>query len=490
MGTRSVAAVGMSALAIAATAAVGSSAGPTGSADAEPERPNVVLVTLDDARVDDMRFMPNVQRLVKGPGAVFPNAFLSDPLCVPARASILTGQYAHNHGVRHVEYPAGSYRKWIETGADQSTLPLWLQQSGYHTVMLGKYLNGYEGYSRERFGSGNAQKDPGWSSWKASVRTYDYQGLAIRHRPGTFRAYTGRYATHVINDLAAGVVRNQASSLKPFFLWVSHLAPHHGSPHEADDPAKLPTPYVFKRDRGTFAHLGNVTSPAFDEADVSDKPSTIRRFARIDKNLAAQIKETRQQRVESLQAVDRGVGRLVGALRETGQLRNTFFILTSDNGYSLGEHRRPHGKVLPYREAQTTPLYIRGPGIPADRVVRQQVSMSIDMAPTVLSMAKVRPPRELDGVSLYNMIRDPGPSTRPLLLETWNPDGTPLYSGLRGPRYQYVEYPGTGEVELYDLRRDPHQLRSLHADPDYLTTRIQLAARLAVTRACVGSDCR
>ncbi|MPY79087.1 MAG: sulfatase-like hydrolase/transferase [Actinophytocola sp.] len=450
------------------------------------DRPNIVLITLDDARVDDMRFMPNVQRLINRAGTAFSEAFVSYPLCCPSRASILTGQYAHNHGLLHNKYPAGSYRKWVETGANQSTLPVWLQESGYHTVMAGKFLNGYEAYARER----NAPEDPGWSSWKATQNTYNYRNLAIRHRPGPLHAYRGRYGTDVLKDIAVNVTHRQASNPKPFFMWLSYIAPHGGAPAQPDDPARLPTPNVADRDRDTFAHLGNVRSPAFNEPDVSDKPSYVRALPRIGKRMAAQIRKTRQQRVESLQAVDRGIGRLVEAMQRTQQLDNTMIIVTSDHGYSLGEHRRTKGKVLPYQEVLNTPLYIRGPGFPADRVVTEPVSMSIDLAPTVLDLAGAAAPYELDGISLYDVVRNPGPRNRPLLVEAWQPDGAPLYTGLRESQYLYVEYPATGEVELYDMRRDPHQLRSRHDDPEYLDTRRELAARLAEVRTCRGSTCR
>jgi len=464
---------------------VGPSASTGAGAGTVTQRPNIVLVTLDDARADDMRFMPHVRRLIKRPGSDFSRAFLSYPLCCPVRASILTGRYAHNHGVLHHEYPAGSYRRWVESGANRSTLPVWLKRSGYHTVMIGKFLNGYEGYARKR----TARRDPGWSSWKASVTTYNYRHLAIRHRPGPFRSYDGRYSTNVLNDIGVRVIRRQASNRKPFFMWLSHVAPHHGGPAEPGDPASLATPNVAERDRNTFRHLGNARSPAFGERNVSDKPSLIRELPRIGKNMSRQIREARQQRVESLQAVDRGVGRLVRTLRRTGQLGNTVIIFTSDNGYSLGEHRRPQGKILPYREVLNTPLYISGPGFPAGRVVRQRVSMSIDIAPTVLDLADVRPPYRPDGISLYDVVRHPGPRNRPLLVEAWRQNGTRLYAGIRHRRYLYVEYPATGEVELYDLRRDPHQLRSLHDKPRYAATRAELAAELAAARNCRGQTC-
>lgn len=442
------------------------------------DRPNIILVTLDDARVDDMRFMPNVQRLIARAGTEFSEASVSYPLCCPSRASILTGQYAHNHGLLHNNYPAGSYRKWVETGVNRSTFPVWLQQSGYHTVMVGKFLNGYEDYARRHDGP----KDPGWSSWKATVNTYNYRNLAIRHRPGDFVSYQGQYGTDMLSDIAVRVVDRQASNPDPFFVWLSYVAPHGGAPPQPDDPAPLSTPNVADRDRGTFAHLGDVRSPAFDAADVASKPSHIRQLPRIDTDLAARIRQVRQQRVESLQAVDRGIGRLVDALRRTGQLDNTVVIFTSDHGFSLGEHRRPHGKMLPYREVLSVPLYIRGPGFPAGRVLTQRVSMSIDIAPTILDLAGVAAPHELDGVSLRDMVRNPGPDTRPLLVEAWRPNGTPLYAGLRTSQYLYVEYPATGEVELYDMLRDPHQLHSRHDDSEYLTARHELATELAATR--------
>ena len=481
-------AVAVVVLALVLTIVVSGSSARPGAGHAESIRPNVVLVTVDDARLDDMRYMPTVQRLLQRQGTTFSDAFLSYPLCAPSRASILTGQYAHNHGVRHVDYPAGSYRRMAENGANQSTLPLWLQQSGYHTSMVGKYLNGYTQYSANHFGVENAQPDPGWSSWKATLNTYNYRNLTIRHHPGTFAEYEGNYSTNVLNEIGVKVVRRQESEPKPFFLWLSHIAPHVGLPHEPDDPKRLPTPNVDHRDRDTFSDLGNVRSPAFNQSDMSGTPAAVRKLPKFGNKMSRQIREFRQQRVESLQAVDRGIRRLVRTLRETGQLRETVIIFTSDNGYSLGEHRLPKGKILPYQEIENTPLYMRGPGIPSNRVVNDPVSMSTDLAPTILDLTDTSAPYQPDGVSLNDLMRHPGPSDRHVVVEAWRPGGAPLYTGLRTERYLYVKY-ATGEVELYDLHRDPHQLDSLARDPKYRDIRKELARKLAIMHDCRGRGC-
>ena len=243
-------------------------------------------------------------------------------------------------------------------------------------------------------------------------------------------------------------------------------------------PRGTATPSIRSRSRGR---------PSFNEANVSDKPVGIRNRPLLGPQRIRQIRESYQQRLESLLAVDEAVARLVEALRRARDLDDTLIIFTSDNGFFHGEHRVPTGKLLPYEPSIRVPLIMRGPGIPAGRRVHQRVA-NIDLAPTIVDAAGATPGRIMDGRSLLPVIAQPNVSLRRDLLIERGP-GVGTFTAVRAPNYFYAEY-GNGEQELYDLARDPYQLRSRHTDPAYAAIRESLAERLAHLRACSGLACR
>ena len=221
---------------------------------------------------------------------------------------------------------------------------------------------------------------------------------------------------------------------------------------------------------------------------MSDKPAAMRRRRPIGIARAAAIQEGYQQRLESLLAVDDAVASIVGTLRATGELDDTLILFTSDNGFFHGEHRVPEGKVLLYEPSIRLPLLMRGPGVPAGTATRQLVT-NADLAPTILDAAGARAGRVEDGRSLLELVRDPGVQWgRELLFEGGGAQGL-AFTGLRNYRWKYVEH-ATGEVELYDLERDPDELVSLHAAPELAGLRAALAARLHALAVCSGSACR
>jgi N-acetylglucosamine-6-sulfatase len=440
-------------------------------------RPNIVVIMTDDQTAESLRVMANVKRLLTDRGTSFANSFTVYPQCCPSRATFLTGQYAHNHGVLGNSPPAGGYIKLDHS----NTLPVWLARAGYYTVHLGKYLNGYGGRDPREI-------PPGWTEWRGSVdpSTYRYTGYTLNENR-VLTTYAG-YQTDVYAQKAAEIIRRRAPLARPFFLSVAFLAPHSGAPTDPDDPgAGIATPSPAARHRDAFAAEPLPRPPSFNEADVSDKPSGIRNRFLLPAERIRAIRENYQQELESLLAVDEGVARIVAALQASGELANTLVIFTSDNGFFHGEHRVAQGKNLPYEPAIRVPLVLRGPGVPAGLRLTQRVA-NVDLAPTIVDAANATAGRPLDGRSLLTLLAAPTtPLARDLLVERG--PGEDPYAALRTNRYLYVEY-ASGARELYDLAVDPYELSSRHADPAYAAARANLAARLARMRTCRGATCR
>jgi N-acetylglucosamine-6-sulfatase len=466
---------------IAAAVVTASVAGAARSAQsATPaQRPNIVVVMTDDQTVESVRVMANVRRLLAGQGTTFANSFVSFSLCCPSRATFLTGQYNHNNRVMGNQPPEGGYYALDSS----NTLPVWLQRAGYYTAHIGKYLNGY--------GTRDPREiPPGWSEWRGSVdpTTYRFYGYTL-NEGGTLRSYgsdPASYQADVYTEKALDVIRRRAPGSQPFFLSLAYLAPHSGGPREPGDP-QMATPVPAPRHRDRFASEALPSSASFNEADVSDKPTSIRGRPVIPPRRVTQIREMYQQRLESLLAVDEGVERIVAQLQAVGELDNTIIVFTADNGFFHGEHRVPNGKVLHYEPSSRVPLILRGPGVPRGRTLSQMVA-NVDVAPTVVDAANATPGRRMDGRSLLPLLGDPGRSWgRDLLLQRGGP-AAQVFQAIRTPRFKYVEY-GNGDRELYDLAADPQELQSRHADPALAAVRAELARRLAALRRCAGATC-
>jgi N-acetylglucosamine-6-sulfatase len=455
----------------------------SGTSVQQRARPNVLVIMTDDQTVESLRVMGNVKTLLADQGTTFDSAFASFSLCCPSRATFLTGQYAHNHGVLGNAPPEGGYAKLDSS----NTLPVWLQRAGYHTVHVGKYLNGYPGSNRTHVPAG-------WTEWYGSIdpSTYQFYNYTLNEN-GRLVGYgsdPASYQADVYSRKAVDVVRRLAPAPAPFFLSVAFLAPHSGGPRESDDPRNFATPVPAPRHRNRFAAEPFPQSPSFNEADVADKPLGIRNRPLLNAQAIANVTENYRQRLESLLAVDEAVAAIVTALRETGELDQTLIVFTTDNGFFHGEHRVASGKVLLYEPSVRVPLILRGPGVPRGGHVADLVA-NVDLAPTIADATGAAALRTMDGRSLLPLAQDPGRRTgRDILLQR-GPGGNnqQIFTALRTPRYVYAEY-SNGDRELYDLVRDPDQLTSLHADPTHEALRTALAARLAQLRTCAGAACR
>jgi N-acetylglucosamine-6-sulfatase len=466
---------------------------------AAAERPNVVVLMTDDQTVADLEAMPRTHALLGAGGVTFDRSYVSYPVCCPSRATFLSGQYAHNHNVLGLHPPTGGYGRFDAL----ESLPVWLERAGYHTAHVGKYLNGYGTDTP-------ADPPPGWSDWYGTVddSTYRMWGFTLNEN-GEQRTYGAlfdedprSYQTDVLARKAIDVIQRRADAAQPLFLSVAFLAPHHEGSGVRSATGRIVR--AAPRHAGSLATKPFRRPPGFNERDVSDKPFFLRRKPRLGPVEIARIANNYRARQESLLAVDEAVTEIAAALRETGQLDNTYLLLTSDNGFMQGEHRVPTGKMLPYDPSTQVPLLVRGPGLPQDEVSQALVG-NVDLAPTILEIAGAISTKPLDGRSLLALARDPTfEPPRSLLHETGgqrfvrridqDTTGAPpirelrSYRAIRTNRWLYVEYRG-GMRELYDLDQDPHQLRSLHRKRAYTRVQSRLARRLARLARCAGSEC-
>jgi N-acetylglucosamine-6-sulfatase len=440
--------------------------------------PNFVVVMTDDQAMDTMKAMPKTRRLIGAGGTRFTNALVSYPLCCPSRASFLSGQYAHNHGVLNNDPPNGG----IESLDQRRTLPVWLSRAGYRTGFVGKYLNGY---GKNRNG-GNRFVPPGWSEWYSATagdkkNPYDYR----MSENGKLVRYGNRardYKTDVMADKAERFIARRSRGNRPFFLWVATSAPHTDS-GASDDGPRNPKPA--RRHFGSFADAKLPRPPSYNAADVSGKNHWVTNKRLIGPERKRLMRRLYVSQLESLLAVDDLVERLVERLERTGELERTILVFTSDNGFLRGQHRLDAGKSRHYDESVRVPLLIRGPGFPAGAEISTPVA-NVDLAATAVAAGDAEPHFALDGVPLQEVVAGRG-GREGVLLEVF--ERKPELRAVRTERYVYADI-ADGEPELYDREQDPYELVNLADDPGHREVRERLAAHLDRLRECSGEDCR
>jgi arylsulfatase A-like enzyme len=460
------------------------------------KKPDIIVVMTDDQTLREMTAMPNTQRLIGNAGATFLNAYVSYPLCCPSRATYLTGQYAHNTGVRTNAPPDGG----VERLDRNHTLATWLSSAGYDTIHVGKYLNGY-GLRRKPY------VPPGWTEWYGLVDKSTYQMWGYKFfENGTLKTIgdfdvedPALYQTDVLRSRAIAEIEAHAFDPDPFFLSLMFVAPH----GESTRPGSTTTPYIRPAPRHEGIYSGQTMPGAMaSEGDVSDKPLYIRRLKPLSGNAKERILDDFRARRDSLLAVDEAVAAIVDALGRTNRLGNAYIIFTSDNGFMQGQHRVPKGKYFAYDASSHVPLLIRGPDIPENRSYAQ-LSSNVDLAPTILDLAGAKPDITMDGISLAPYARGENVSVPRAILHEGlvggdlDRDGTlaaktrggpGTYTAVRTDRYLWVQWRG-GARELYDLVEDPLELRSRHADPAYAKVRSKLTREVKRLRHCKGQAC-
>ncbi|HSK83270.1 MAG TPA: sulfatase [Rubrobacter sp.] len=434
------------------------------------KKPNILFILTDDADSSLLPKMPEIEKRMVLKGTTFPNAFTPFATCCPSRAAILRGQYPHNTGVISNYGSHGGVGAFEAARNDEDTLATRLDAAGYRTGLFGKYMNEYTG----------GYVPPGWDEWHGWAGSYASGKI---YETGNLNAYdlSSRHEADILGSKAESFVRGAKGY--PWFAYVAFKSPH--------NPTYTESEYA-----DNYRDQRYPRSPAFDEADVSDKPKWVRQLPRLTDEDRAKYNRKYRDRLRAMRSVDDAIAGLLRSLRETGQLDNTYVVLWNDNGYHMGQHRIPEGKRTVYEEDVRYPMVVRGPGVGHDAKDERLVS-GIDLMPTFLELAGAPTPEYVDGRSLAPVLSGWDPSWRDsLLLEGYN-DGfgkkayvPPDFKAIRtSDGRTYVEYE-TGERELYDLRTDPHQLRSLHDEPERAVEESALSARLQALKYCSGKGCR
>ena len=410
--------------------------------DLGEEKPNIVFILGDNIQYDDFGFQghpfiktPGLDKLASE-GVVFANAFNTTSLCSPSRASILTGAYAHNHGVKNNHTP------W--TG-QKTTFLEYLKRAGYDTAFIGKWHMPGEGLPEmpylDLFVSYTYREGQG---------SYFDCPLVVN---GVETAPRKRYLPEELTDRAIGFIEQRAGengSGKPFCLYLSQRAAH--------------PPFVSPEDiRGMYAdekiEMPKEVDPWFSKTNGNV-------FQGV---MIGSYEDQYRKYCEVITAMDRQIDRLVNRIDELGLGNDTIVIFAADNGMMWGEHRC-HGIRRPYEEAIRLPFIVRAPWLAKDSDDRRrQMILTIDIAPTLLDMAGAPIPADMDGESFAPFLPDKdAPGREAWLLEFWKyyPENTPSYVGIRTQTHKYIEYEKTLRPLLFDLVADPKERNNLCGTPE------------------------
>lgn len=402
-----------------------------------PEPPNVVLIVTDDQPLGTLDAMPKTRRLIFNRGVTYDNGIIPTSQCCPSRSALLTGKLAHTTQV--YTNRSDNLGGWPAfQSQENTTVATTLDRAGYRTGLFGKYMNGWD-----------RTAPPGWDTFVSFDRPayYDYQ-LIGTGEPEPYGFEEQDYSTDVLADKAVAFL--QASD-RPTFLMFTPYAPHLPT---------LPAP----RHAGSWPLEPKSAVAAFNEGDVSDKPTWVQR----DPVNSWEQRRLLTDQHEALMAVDDAVGRLVRAMEG----RPTLFVFLSDNGFMNGSHRLT-GKDVPYDRSTRVPMAMRWTGVLPAGVRSDRITTNVDIAATILEATQTSLPG--DGKSVLSTDR------KVTLLEqvanTTAGGAHPAYCGVRTKRYLFVEYDQGEGRELYDYEVDPEELDNRVDDRRYTDVRQRLRDR-------------
>ncbi len=453
-------------------------------------KPNIVFILTDDLSMNLLRFMPHVEAMQRN-GLTFRDYFVSDSLCCPSRASILTGNLPHDTHIFSNFGPDGGFGTFYRRGEERHTFADALQGAGYLTAMMGKYLNGYlprSGHVADGAVAGTPATyvPPGWNEW--DVAGWGYPEFNYRLNQDGSLHFAGHrpsdYLTDVIARLGVDFINQAAARHQPFFLEEATFAPH--SPY-------VPAP----RDKHRFAGLTAPRPPSFDRLPT-DAPRWLVNRQPLTRRHIRRINRAYRRRAQSVLAVDHLIAQIEQTLTADGIAQNTYLVFSSDNGYHTGEYRLLPGKLTAFDTDIHVPLIVIGPGV-SPGTNTTALAENIDLAKTFAGLAGTS--LSGDGHSLVPLLSGLHPRawrTR-VLVEHHGPDlsgadpdyqrsgaGNPrTYEAMRAGDFLYVEY-DDAEREYYDLRRDPFELHNIAGllPPRRLATLHRQLRRLA---SCHGA---
>ncbi len=439
---------------------------------------NIIFILTDDQRFDELGFMnsdletPSMDRLAEQ-GVHFKNSFVTTSLCSPSRATILTGQYMHSHGVVDNNKPAKEGSIYF---------PSYLQEAGYDTAFFGKWHMGGHGDDPQ----------PGFNHWLSFSGQGDYYPKMKRNGQMSRFNINGEhvpqkgYITDELTDYTLQWLGEERDETKPFFLYLSHKAVHANF-----DPAER------HREQYSDVDIQDPPSQADTPENYLGKPMWVKNqrnsWHGVDFPYHSEldVREYKRQYHRALSAVDESLGRVLTYLTENGLAENTAVILMGDNGFMFGEHGLID-KRNAYEESIRVPLLAVIPGAKQGYVV-EEVAANLDIAPTILDLAGVRQmPPEFAGASLLPLARgEEVPDWRDSLLYEYywefNFPSTPTTFAVRTDRFKLIQYHGIWDTdELYDLHNDPKEMNNLIDDPEFLEVKVELRRRLYDQLAVAG----
>jgi N-acetylglucosamine-6-sulfatase len=444
---------------------------------------NVIYILTDDQRFDEMGFMnpiidtPNIDRLASE-GVHFENAFVTTALCSPSRATILTGQYMHNHGVVDNNSPRNP---------NSVLFSEYLQIAGYDTAFIGKWHMG-EAASASR---NLDDPQPGFNHWVSFAGQGHYYPTRLRNGEMNKFNINGEhvlqkgYITDELTDYALDYLSNRESD-KPFFLYLSHKAVHANF-----SPAKRHASLYSDRE------IPIPLSQADTAENYRGKPMWVKNqrnsWHGVDfpYHSSLDVQAYKMEYHRAMSAVDDSIGRILSWLEANGLEKNTIVMLMGDNGFLFGEHGLID-KRNAYEESMRVPLVAWGPGVIEQGHTVDEMVANLDIAPTMLDIAGLESPEQFEGRSLLGLARGrPVSNWRDELLYEYywefNFPSTPTTFALRTDDYKLIQYHGIWDTEeLYDMQNDPNEMRNLIGDPRYLpivaSMRQQLFKRLENNR--------